>query len=1516
MLGGKSAFMKRLSVLMMVMFIILSMIPQAATQAFAETKDAGNAGTLGKAHVIVENKTFSKTDGANWSGVLVDTDINIQENSTMMSLILAALDSVGAKQEGAENNYIKSINDLSEKEGGDGSGWMATLNDWFVNRGLLEFSAKKGDISDGDLIHVQYTKDLGADLGGKYGDDDRTVKMITFSSGKVEPAFEKDIHQYTLTVPKGIDKIKVTPTASNKNYQVKTFVGDTEYKRTKYIPISDGTRINVKCGDKNWPSMSPMGDAQEYEFTVKKETDSAKNLYLEDMDFRSAIGFAASGTKYKMSPEFSSDVFEYTLDIADCKYLMGMYALLKEDTPSDVKMSLHYKEPETDEEKSMDIKSGAIKAGWNMNVNSVKQTLAYSSLKGADLNLRVGTDTDFVTYTFHIKRYASLKTLEIKDGEGKKIDHKVAKYKNGTEKIKEDTISVPKDIELELVAEAGNSDSKVKINGQETTKTKFKPTWNKEKSDIEISVSDPLNNKDDIYVLHLLQIPNSIEITSPPSKTEYKFGEKFDPTGMVVKANFGTESRVLTQEEYSIKPERLNADTIKEVEISYRNMSVKQPVKVSFTEAKMQGSGTEKDPWIIKNVDHLKSISAMVEMKKASYEGKYFKIDRDITLPTNWTPIGISNRDVKAFFAGNIDGNNKTITIPRGESTMLGYTHSASLKNLNIYGERIEGTGVVKTYATGTPGPCINIENVTLKAGTNTTKSGFIGGYSHGNATINIRNCTVEKGVTVGCDGNESYVGSFGGEYNGSIDGCVSYATVKGKSFLGGILADKGQTMGPCIVRNCKFYGNIEATGDYVGGIMGCGYGGTVWGWHSAPNSPLPSIQNCIMEGNVKGRKGVGGILGAECATMTDVNNGIGLIQNNFVTGKITGESSVGGIVGLLENMGMYFIIQNNYYAKNDNLPWIGKAKAVNPDRKDDPIGKGANAIGKAISKDDITNDALFQNLIRGFNSLPWISEGGTPVLSDGRYVTEIKTTAIFNLSPEIINRYDYNKVNNFKFTINYSDGTKEEVSSTDGILINCDPAITGKRMAYFVYKNMMCPFAVDVQTKENKTGEIPKTVRFRILGDTLHDIDDENYHSIENGKLNQWGQTIEFMIAKEATAKDIIERGSDALGVKVDWGISSATKNTSMLRSPTESSEEVKSATYRDGITLNNESNKQADGNGYGSWRVKINDKIDSEFANKIVEDKSEVLLYFENDVTLERVIPILSDIEKTLTNGVNLDNKDSVKAISKKVKMLSPFATKKLKSDDRSKILEMAENTVTEASTLANKIEVIEEVTKENLEEVEALVKRYEQANEEVKKLIPDTLKNKIEAMKKKAPIIKHVIDFEKRVENIGNVTLEKAPLILALNTEFKAMTEEESNEISKEVKTTLRNAIDALSKQRVNDIQTRVSKLGYIDSKNVIEAEKLVKDFKSLSDEEKAMLSIETAAKIKEIEMNIAEIRKAEKDKTKKQQDARESRDTATYIKNIISTGDQTIPLSSLLLLLFASSTTVMLVRRNKK
>ena len=67
--------------------------------------------------------------------------------------------------------------------------------------------------------------------------------------------------------------VTVTPTASNKNFQVRTFVGSTEYQRTAAIPVEDGTVITVKCGDPSWPSMNSSSDpAQVYTFTVSKES--------------------------------------------------------------------------------------------------------------------------------------------------------------------------------------------------------------------------------------------------------------------------------------------------------------------------------------------------------------------------------------------------------------------------------------------------------------------------------------------------------------------------------------------------------------------------------------------------------------------------------------------------------------------------------------------------------------------------------------------------------------------------------------------------------------------------------------------------------------------------------------------------------------------------------------------------------------------------------------------------------------------------------------------------------------------------------------------------------------------------------------------------------------------------------------------------------------------------------------------------------------------------------------------
>ncbi|MGN0734089.1 MAG: DUF4430 domain-containing protein [Emergencia sp.] len=59
-----------------------------------------------------------------------------------------------------ESYYIKGINYLYEFDGGNLSGWMYKVNDWFPNYGCSSYY-----LSDGDVIQWVYTCDLGKDVG-------------------------------------------------------------------------------------------------------------------------------------------------------------------------------------------------------------------------------------------------------------------------------------------------------------------------------------------------------------------------------------------------------------------------------------------------------------------------------------------------------------------------------------------------------------------------------------------------------------------------------------------------------------------------------------------------------------------------------------------------------------------------------------------------------------------------------------------------------------------------------------------------------------------------------------------------------------------------------------------------------------------------------------------------------------------------------------------------------------------------------------------------------------------------------------------------------------------------------------------------------------------------------------------------------------------------------------------------------------------------------------------------------
>lgn len=208
-------------------------------------------------------------------------------NDTMMTVLLRALTEkkctwLGTGGNGDEKydfdiTYLSTITDgdysLAEFTGGQQSGWMGTLNDWFTNEGFANFTVENGKLADGDIISIKYTSvGLGEDVGGTWSNSDTTLKSLTFDgegnprlTTTFEPGKRGGTYTYTLVIDGDSSNLTVTPTAANKNFLVKTFLnekvtsnteGSSFYKRTESIPVVAGDTIYIGCGIKGWPTMN------------------------------------------------------------------------------------------------------------------------------------------------------------------------------------------------------------------------------------------------------------------------------------------------------------------------------------------------------------------------------------------------------------------------------------------------------------------------------------------------------------------------------------------------------------------------------------------------------------------------------------------------------------------------------------------------------------------------------------------------------------------------------------------------------------------------------------------------------------------------------------------------------------------------------------------------------------------------------------------------------------------------------------------------------------------------------------------------------------------------------------------------------------------------------------------------------------------------------------------------------------------------------------------------------------
>ena len=582
-------------------------------------------------------------------------------------------------------------------------------------------------------------------------------------------------------------------------------------------------------------------------------------------------------------------------------------------------------------------------------------------------------------------------------------------------------------------------------------------------------------------------------------------------------------------------------------------------------ETGITGSGTADDPYILRNAASFAAVRDEVNAG-ISFNGVYFKMAANVTLPADWEPMGgfrdssiIGTTYDKADmgrnlypFSGTLDGDGHTLTINKGSKPLLNFAREAVVRNLNIQGERIEGNGLLQyytvdygddgIYATGVP-DTITIENCHIIGKTNITKSGFLGGYASGANKVIISNCSVGKDVVIGCDKDQDRIGSLAGDFNGTIVNCTSAATVYGVNRVGGLVGAKGQSMGLCDVMSSSFTGKVIATGNYAGGIMGVGYVA-----NSAPNSPWALVQGCFVSGSVEGKDYVGGITGGEPGVLQCWGNGAGVISDNVFYGTLSATGkNVGAIAGKLRSLNKYTEVENNYYLADCGAEkGIGAIDMVDTtckdypavedgryicsrdgyeephfmagdfSREDDPLGADADKLAKAVTAKELTDGTVVSWLNGSDHSYHnWIQGENGPVISDKPVAYALAVSGDYKTIYTIGDELD---LTGLVLTATWTDGSTTEVDLADVEITGFDTNQRGEQTVTLAYGAAKVTTTVTVLLPAGKD----ITVSFALLGDSAHG-DSGDKHTLADNNLETWIDTTKVTVSNNATVLDVI---------------------------------------------------------------------------------------------------------------------------------------------------------------------------------------------------------------------------------------------------------------------------------------------------------------------------------------------------------------------------------------------------------
>lgn len=308
---------------------------------------------------------------------------------------------------------------------------------------------------------------------------------------------------------------------------------------------------------------------------------------------------------------------------------------------------------------------------------------------------------------------------------------------------------------------------------------------------------------------------------------------------------------------------------------------------------------TPDTEWYAENVavftfttkEQLAGLASLVN-EGISFDGVVIYLDADIDLGyAPWTPIG--NADFT--FAGTITGNGHKIS---------NLAISSTGSYVGLFGKV---SGKLSDFT---------VDNASVFVSGANNYIGILCGYTAGMVSdIKVDGYVDAK--------DSSNVGGILGYTTNEISSCESATDVVGHESVGGIVGSANEKA--AVFKSLVSYGNVSASGNYVGGLFGS---------VSASNSVL--IEKIENYGDVIGVGKIGGLVGNIVAP-----NSVIYIDNAENYGDVTGVGEIGGLIGYVEGKVGSIIQTSKSSAKVSGEYYVG--------------GLVGNAVNVAIS--DCSNE-------------------------------------------------------------------------------------------------------------------------------------------------------------------------------------------------------------------------------------------------------------------------------------------------------------------------------------------------------------------------------------------------------------------------------------------------------------------------------------------------------------------------------------------------------------------------------